>query len=366
MATTVNPVPAMKNLSSPKPAITLRGVLFASLAWFVYSLIATIPLMSSAHVALGIALLGQLTQSFFLAALSAIPWLVVIRWMDGKRWIWILAAHVILAPVYSVATYLLYVGYLNLVSGSAARSVSTAVQWIIFSNATLYVLQFSIYHGIRISSRLRQKEKEALELAVLARDQELSALKSQINPHFLFNTLNSISAVASRDAEATRTMIAELGDLFRYATHISKRDLVPLQEEVAFTRSYLNLESKRLGDRLRVEYKIDARAMAYRIPPLILQPLVENAIIHGIEPTETPAMISVVIDVVDGFLVIKIEDTGVGLRPSGRSEGSGIGLQNTDRRLRTLFGDRAALHTRTREEGGFEATFAIPLDPKEE
>jgi two-component system LytT family sensor kinase len=233
---------------------------------------------------------------------------------------------------------------------------------MVFSYATLYVLQFAIYHGIQIMLRLRQKEKEALELAVLAREQELSALKSQINPHFLFNTLNSISAVASRDAEETRTMIAELGDLFRYATEISKRDLVPLQEELEFTRSYLDLESKRIGDRLQVEYRIAPEAAQCRIPPLILQPLVENAIKHGIEPSETGGRLSIVIEVIKGCLVTRIVDTGVGPPPAARLDANGIGLRNTDLRLRKLFGEGAAVQTRIMEAGGFEVTFSIPID----
>jgi two-component system LytT family sensor kinase len=344
--------------------MTLRGVGFAALAWIIYTFLGTIPLIMGVPISYGIALESQLSQNFFMAVLSMIPWLVVIRWMDGKKWIWIMGAHALLAPSYAIAVFFLYARYLNLVTPNGAQYVTPYSHWLIFSNATLYLLQFAIYHGIQIMARLRQKEKEALELAVLAKEQELSALKSQINPHFLFNTLNSISATASRDAEETRTMIAELGDLFRYATEISKRDLVPLQEELEFTKSFLSLESKRLGDRLQIEYKIAPEAMQIRVPPLIFQPLVENAIKHGIEPSEAGGKISIIIEAQGACLTMRVVDTGVGSRPDAGTRGDGIGLRNTDLRLRKLYGEGSALQTKTGPGGGFEVTFSIPIEPE--
>ncbi len=347
-----------------KPRITLRGVGLSALAWTLFAFLGTIPLMIGTSISYGLALVSEFSQNFFLAAVSVIPWLVVIRWMDGKKWVWIMSAHALLAPVYAIAVFILYAEYLNLVTPNGSKYITPFAQWLIFLFATVYLLQFAIYHGIQIMARLRQKEKEALELAVLAKEQELSALKSQINPHFLFNTLNSISAVASRDAEETRTMIAELGDLFRYATEISKRDLVPLQEELEFTRSFLSLESKRIGDRLQIEYRIAPEAMRNRVPPLIFQPLVENAIKHGIEPSEAGGKVSIIIEAHGPRLTIQIVDTGVGSRPDVGGCMDGIGLRNTDLRLRTLYGESSALRTKAAEGGGFEVTFSIPIDPE--
>jgi two-component system, LytTR family, sensor kinase len=347
-----------------KPRITLRGVGLSALAWAVFALLGTIPLATGAPIPYTLALISEFSQNFFLAALSVIPWLLVIRGMDGKKWVWIIAVHVVLAPVYAITSFTVYAGYLDLIAPNGSHYITPFSQWIIFSYITVYLLQFAIYHGIQIMARLRQKEQEALVLAVLAKEQELSALKSQINPHFLFNTLNSISAVASRDAEETRTMIAELGDLFRYATEISKRDVVPLQEELGFTKSFLSLESKRIGDRLQIEYRIAPEALNHKVPPLIFQPLVENAIKHGIEPSETGGKVSIIIEVHGSRLMIRIVDTGVGARPNDVGRTEGIGLRNTDLRLRTLYGDSSALQTRTPEGGGFEVTFSIPIDPE--
>jgi two-component system, LytTR family, sensor kinase len=347
-----------------KPRITLRGVGFSALAWTIFAFLGTIPLVTGTSISFGLALVSEFSQNFFLAALSVIPWLVVIRWMDGKKWLWILSAHALLAPIYAITAFTVYAEYLNLIAPNGSQYITPFSQWIIFSYTTVYLLQFAIYHGIQIMGRLRQKEKEALVLAVLAKEQELSALKSQINPHFLFNTLNSISAVASRDAEETRTMIAELGDLFRYATEISKRDVVPLQEELGFTRSFLSLESKRIGDRLQIEYNVAPEALHHRVPPLIFQPLVENAIKHGIEPSETGGKVSIIIKVHGSRLMIQIVDTGVGSRPNEGGHTDGIGLRNTDLRLRTLYGESSALQAKPAEGGGFEVTFSIPIDPE--
>ena len=347
-----------------KPRITLRGVGLSALAWTVFAFLGTIPLATGTSISYGLALVSEFSQNFFLAALSLIPWLVVIRWMDGKKWVWIISAHTLLAPIYAITAFTVYAEYLNLIAPNGSRYITPFSHWIIFSYTTVYLLQFAIYHGIQIMARLRQKEKEALVLAVLAKEQELSALKSQINPHFLFNTLNSISAVASRDAEETRTMIAELGDLFRYATEVSKRDVVSLQEELEFTRSYLSLESKRIGDRLQIVYNVAPEALQHRVPPLIFQPLVENAIKHGIEPSEAGGKVSIIIEVHGPRLMIRIVDTGVGFRPNEGGRTDGIGLRNTDLRLRTLYGENSALQTKTAEGGGFEVTFSIPIDPE--
>jgi len=346
-----------------KPRITLRGVGLAVLAWIAYSFLATIPLMMSAPIPFYYALIGEFAQSLILGTMSIIPWLITINWMDGKRWTWIIPVHALFAPLYAVSAFRIYLSYLQMVTPEGSRAVMAMYQWMVFSYMTTYILQFAVYHGVQITSRLRRKEKEALELAVLAREQELAALKSQINPHFLFNTLNSISAMVSQNAEETRTMLAELGDLFRYATEASSMDLVPFARELEFTKSYLNLESKRLGDRLLVEYDVASGATECLIPPLILQPLVENAIKHGVEPNESPTRLSITVGVTDGKLEAQVKDTGRGAAKITRSNGTGVGLRNTDRRLRKMFGDEAGLRIATAEGGGFEVAFSIPADP---
>lgn len=297
-------------------------------------------------------------------ALLSIPiWLLIIRGMDEKRWIWKIAAHTLIAPFYAVAIYELYYILVDfLTEGAGTKSLAISSQWIILYNFLLYIAQFSIYHAVQTFKKLRYKERQSLALIALAKEQELSALKSQINPHFLFNTLNSISAMISRDPEETRLMIAQLGDLLRYAIDMSKKDFVTLKDELEFTKSYLALESKRLSDRLQIEYNVQPETLSIFIPPMVLQPLVENAIKHGIEPSEKGGMVSLNIAIEQDQLSVVIKDTGVGFQKNSYHISTNkVGLQNTDSRLKTLYGEQYGLLTKTLESEGFEVGFRIPL-----
>jgi sensor histidine kinase YesM len=209
---------------------------------------------------------------------------------------------------------------------------------------------------------LREKEKLTLELLTLRTEQELATLKAQINPHFLFNTLNSISAMASTDAEETRTMIAQLADLLRYATESSKKDFVPLKNELQFVQDYIALESKRLEDRLTTKFQVDPSLYSYPVPPMILQPLVENAIKHGIAPAEEGGSVHMQIQKETEGISFRISNTGIALSCSDPlATADGVGLKNTDARLRKIFGDPAQLKIQPIAEGGCEVTFMLPL-----
>lgn len=248
-----------------------------------------------------------------------------------------------------------------LLSDVYARPVRGNPEWIIFFNLITYSTQFVLYHSYEILRKLRIKEKITLELLALQKEQELAILKSQINPHFLFNTLNSISAMVSTDAEETRTMIAQLGDMLRYTIEGSKNDFVPLQKELKFVKDYINLESKRMGDRLVTEFQVDRSLATFPVPPMILQPLVENAIKHGITPLEEGGKVTVQIQKNNDVIVFRVSDTGVGLTSTDPlCAKSGIGLKNTDARLRRIYGDSAGLKINSLKNSGCEVTFLLP------
>ncbi len=347
----------------PKPRITWRGVAIAAVVWVLYSFLSTVPLMSTVAIPFSWALTGQLIQHAVMGLLSIPAWLIVVRWMDPVKWRWKLAAHLVIGSAYAFINYEIYFQFVLFSSkGAAGKAVANVSSWITTWNFLLYVLQFAFYHGAIILQRLWLKEQQALELLALNREQELAALKAQINPHFFFNTLNSISAMASRDPEETRVMIAQLGDLLRYAIDISKRDFVPLREEVEFTKAYLALESKRFSDRLQVEYNIAEKALTCLIPPMVIQPLVENAIKHGIEPSEQGGKVVVNVSVDGRNASVSVRDTGVGFQGTTlTAPGNGIGLSNTDARLRKLYGKTSGLWTNVSAGGGFEVGFTLPM-----
>lgn len=162
-------------------------------------------------------------------------------------------------------------------------------------------------------------------------------------------------------------MIAQLAKLLRYALESADEDLVPLEEELAFTRSYLSLASKRFGDRLDVEFDIAPETQDSQLPPMVLQPLVENAIRHGIGPSERGGTVRIATVRRDGEVEVDVEDTGVGIRDGewDRLMDEGIGLKNTDGRLRTLFGDSHGLALEPNDPSGLRVRFSIPFRTSE-
>ena len=347
----------------PKPRITKRAIGIVAAVWCVYSLLAAFPLMQSYNVSFSQAAYWQVCQSMVMFILSIPIWFLVFQWMYSAKWYWKGCVHIILAPTFAVLNY----GYLYYMvawfgSEASAEPLRKSAGWLLYYNLLIYLLQFALYHGYEILRQLREKEKLTLELLTLRTEQELATLKEQINPHFLFNTLNSISAMASTDAEETRTMIAQLADLLRYATESSKKDFVPLKNELQFVQDYIALESKRLEDRLTTKFQVDQSLYSYPVPPMILQPLVENAIKHGIAPAEEGGSVHVQIQKETEGISFRISNTGIALSCSDPlATADGVGLKNTDARLRKIFGDSAQLKIQPLAEGGCEVTFMLPL-----
>ena len=353
--------PALGELS--KPSVTKRGVGIVIAVWCLYTLLAAVPLVQSYNVPYFRALYWQACQSTVMFVLSIPIWFIVIRWMYALQWYWRGCIHLLLAPVYAVLNY----GYLYYIvvwfgGTTAAEPLKNSGGWLLYFNLLIYLLQFTLYHSYEILRQLRVKEKIALELSALRKEQELAALKAQINPHFLFNTLNSISAMAATDAEETRTMIAQLADLLRYAMESSKKDFVLLKDELQFVQDYLALESKRLGDRLTTKFQVDQSIDSLLLPPMILQTLIENAIKHGIAPAEEGGCVCVQIQRQKEGIVFLISNTGICIScPDPLTAANGVGLKNTDARLRKMYGDLSRLKIRPLAEGGCEVTFTLPV-----
>ncbi len=355
----------------PKPRITARGVAIAAGLWLLYTLLYAAIIARGAQIPFAYALIGQTLAHSILALYSVPVWLVVVRAMDEWGWGWKIAAHLALGPLYAWLGWQTYRALLILMANEAAlREISAQEPWILLSNGTVYALQFALYHTIRAVQRLRLKQQQAAELMALAQERELAALKAQINPHFLFNTLNSISATVKAHPDEAREMIADLAGLLRHALDSARGGpLIPLRDELDFARAYLDLERRRFCDRLRVAYDVDEAALDTPVPPMVLQPLVENAVRHGIAPAEAGGTVTLRIGAPDGRLRVRVEDTGAGPPAEAAQERSGIGLATTNARLERLFGPEAALRTAPNEPRGFVAEFSIPRteeSPREE
>ncbi|MEM1054219.1 MAG: histidine kinase [Bacteroidota bacterium] len=208
--------------------------------------------------------------------------------------------------------------------------------------------------------RLRAREADAAHLEAQLADARLAALRMQLNPHFLFNTMHAVSALVERDPAGVRTMIARLSALLRRVLDGGDRHEVPLREELALVRDYLAIQSVRLGDRLEVVEQIEDEALDALVPALLLQPLVENAVGHGISAMEGGGTLTVSARREGGDLVLDVHDTGPG-PAENRLEAGGVGLRNTRERLDALYGDAASLTLTSAPQGGALASVALPF-----
>lgn len=197
-----------------------------------------------------------------------------------------------------------------------------------------------VYLSLRSAQKELQEERaRQAELANL--QAQLTALRAQINPHFLFNSLNTIRYFVRTDADAARRLLLDLSDVLKSA--MSSQDLIPLEKELALVEAYLNLEKARLGERLQTEIDVDSALLDRSVPSLFLQPLIENAVKHGIGSKVEGGVVALRVFKSEEQMVVEVSDNGVGLGAETEHEGHGIGLDNVSRRLRGHFGEEAKL-----------------------
>jgi two-component system sensor histidine kinase AlgZ len=226
-----------------------------------------------------------------------------------------------------------------------------------FAGVMLFLLSSAAHYLIIMMEESKEAETRALKAQVLARDAELRALRSQITPHFLFNALNSINALTSIDPAAARRMCLLLSDFFRGTLQMGSQERIALAQELSLIDQFLAIEQVRFGDRLRIERDIDEEATRWMIPPLLLQPLVENAVRHGVEPSAEGGMIRVRTRVKLGRAVLSIANT-VPSTPS--TPGNGIALRNVRERLR-LMHDVASQFDAQQDGKVFRVQIVVPL-----
>ncbi|HEX7638660.1 MAG TPA: histidine kinase [Burkholderiaceae bacterium] len=233
--------------------------------------------------------------------------------------------------------------------------------WILYFAAgfVLYLLSLLAHDVLIAFESVQAAARREAEQRVLARDAELQMLRTQINPHFLFNSLNSISALTAFDPAAAREMTVDLAAFFRRTLALAERERIPLGEEVALCGHFLAIEQRRFGAKLRARMAVEPAAAACLLPPMTLQPLVENAIKHGIRQLDDGGTIAVDAAVRDGALHLAVENPVSG-EPS-TERGHGVGLRNIRERLAALYGPRARLEAR-RGDGRFRIEITLPAD----
>lgn len=271
-----------------------------------------------------------------------------------------------------LALGLMWNGVWRLADGGAPLVAMNARSWALFyaAGCGLYLLSLLAHDVLVAFETVRETSAREAESRVLARDAELRLLRAQIDPHFLFNSLNSISALTTLDPAQAREMAIDLAQFFRRTLALSERERVPLAEELALCRHFVAIEQRRFGDKLGVRWpeatapgegheSSDASANAL-LPPMILQPLLENAIKHGIRLRDEGGTIEVAAVLRSGWLHLSVANPVAADAP--RERGQGLGLQNIRQRLAVIYGDQARMHLR-QQDGRFEVEIALPHEP---
>jgi hypothetical protein len=268
------------------------------------------------------------------------------------------ATHVVLCAAFVVVHAAIMLGAIAAVMDEKSRSFVDRVldDWI--PNALLYTVLFV---GFTIAESRRRQTEVAERLRAELAEARLDALRQQLNPHFLFNTLNHIVAeLRSRDVDAALATLLPLSDLLRDVLR-ERAQVIPLRDEVRMIERYLEIERARFGDRLQAAVTYDPRALDALVPSSLLQPLVENAMRHGVSRTDGRCTVAVTVRPHGGRLAIEVRDGGPGLTPHPASSDTGIGLSNTRQRLSYLYGPDHAFDLRTLEGGGLLVSIDLPF-----
>jgi sensor histidine kinase YesM len=236
--------------------------------------------------------------------------------------------------------------------------------WPFLYMAMIYSVVAVAFYLVR-ASRAAQRQalafQEAQNLLVTA---ELDALRSKLNPHFLFNTLHSIIALTRKNPGAAEAALFRFSDMLRYVLETEKNgsDRVTLDDELDFVRDYLDLEALRLGKRLQVDWDIAPDAGHYSLPPLTLQPLVENSIKHAFNPRSQPGRLVIRVAPCEEQLVLSVRDDGPGADLAHIKASKGLGIRTVERRLRLGYGERAGFDINTAPGAGFEVALSLPME----
>ena len=287
----------------------------------------------------------------------------------SQRWAVPLLAHTIGLLAFIVLYAAIRVLTLSAVNWSTLERVPSSVETAkiimrssLFEQFWMYWSMMTAILAIQHYRQFRQRERREAELKRQMAEYELQVLKLQLHPHFLFNTLNGIATLMSRDVKAAREMLVRLSELLRIALARSADNEVSLRDELAFVKAYLELEQMRFGERLIVQLEIEPATLDAQVPNMIIQPLVENAIQYGIALIRGGGTIMLETARQDGRLRIRIVNDGP-LSADGPHpmKGSGIGLANTRARLGQLYGEDYRLQIVSRSEGGVELHLEIPF-----
>lgn len=339
--------------------ITRRNFLIGWFLWTIWIFIFAIVLMIGAELTFFIALLSA-AQSYYPMAIYSIFVLAFCRKyrLEHHHIVTFIIVHFGVAIFFSLFWQTIDYSLGWLLWREAVfyyKPIRGVGIYMVYNGMLIYALLAGIFYSSDLFRRYREKELKEAQLQSLNREAEVRALKSQINPHFLFNTLNTIFALIGGDTQKAKSTVTRLSDLLRYSLSGFNQDFVPLTKELDAVKTYLAIEKERFGARLQVEFHVDAQLAAYEVPPMILQPIVENAVKHGISTSKEPGLIEIRIHRNESFMEIEVKNTGKKLANCMvySENNNGIGLKNLRQRLSRIYEQQAELITEPQENGGF-------------
>jgi hypothetical protein len=268
-------------------------------------------------------------------------------------------------------SFLLWIEFILVRGDTHYRIVAGIVGWHLFISVLVYIAAAAAAQAWMTARRLKEEEAHDARAEALRARAELSALRAQLNPHFLFNVLHSVLGMVRRDPAVAEAALENLGDLLHYAIRVHRDgvDWTALRHEWEFMETYLKLEALRLGDRLRIDCQVDEAALEQSVPTFSLQPLVENAVRHGIAPRAAGGRIAVASRLEGGTLRLEVSNDCDGRAGSGIHDGGttadgdegGLGLRVLRERLEALYRGRARMAAGPTAEGGYNVVLTLPL-----
>ena len=328
------PAPLRRSLQSV-------GVVLAG--WFVFFVLWSLFILGWVNGNLSMAVRAGAEAT----GLSAIGGLVVWRLTGRQPWPagpirGFVARHAGYALLFTIAWTTLGPILFTALRGESLLAIEWDVpvtSWRLLMGFWLYVILAGLSYAVRSQRRLREEEARLARARQAAAEARLASLRAQLQPHFLFNALHSVMALVRIDADEAEAALERLGDLLRYAVRERESELVSMGEERRFTEDYLELQRMRFGDSLRVDWEVAESLDGISVPAFVLQPLVENAVRHGVEGSGGAGHIRIVMRREEGRVVIRVCDDGPGFQPS--TDGEGTGLKTLRERLAGLYGNRA-------------------------
>ena len=339
--------------------------LWAFLLWTLWVILyALVMYFQIAHIPLFVALISSANYNYLYALLSIFIWKICKTIpFDKIPEALFISLHFALSLIFSAVWLTLFYGMWYLAQGKIIFEIvkfREIIGWQYLFGIFFYLLISGIFYTIIYYRNFKQKELEQAELKILTRDAELKALKLQMNPHFLFNSLNSINALVTKNPKLARKMIAQLSELLRMSLESHQKLMIPLQQELDLVHTYLSIEQIRFEEKMVFSEEIDPVLMSKPFPAMLLQPLIENAVKHGIANSRKGGAIKLVLEKMDNQIIGTVANSK-SMTVSAKGTQNGLSFNNIRQRLDLMYGEKYQWEIDDSLADVFKVSFKMPI-----